>query len=251
MIDLSTPLSLASSFRFRLQSPESRREIAWGALLLVLLPGIGWFLNMGHRIVVVHRMQHGEPPWPAWKNYPQLLGHGLITFGGMLYYSAPGLALAYVSWALRSRAAAVAAAGLLVAATLAIPGYMSHYCREFDPAEIYNPLRALGSASRAGRPTGMPGSSPCVLSSRPSAASLPSARASSSPACGSGRSRGSPSPACSRDASGSIPTRRPTDACSGPDVRWIERGYSDPYNAARISAARVSPVVPGDILFMM
>ena len=111
MIDLSTPLSLASSFRFPLQSPESRREIAWGALLLVLLPGVGWFLNMGHRIVVVHRMQHGEPPWPAWKNYPQLLGHGLITFGGMLYYSAPGLALAYVSWALRSRAAAVAAAG--------------------------------------------------------------------------------------------------------------------------------------------
>jgi glucose dehydrogenase len=75
-------------------------------------------------------MQHGEPPWPAWKNYPQLLGHGLITFGGMLYYSAPGLALAYVSWALRSRTAAVAAAGLLVAATIAIPGYMSHYCRE-------------------------------------------------------------------------------------------------------------------------
>src|SRR5947208_7505013 len=143
IIALSTPLSLASSFRFPLPSAESRRETAWGALLLVLLPGIGWFLNMGHRIVVVHRMQHGEPPWPAWKNYPQLLGHGLITFGGMLYYSAPGLALAYFSWALRSRAAAVAAAGLLVAATLAIPGYMAHYCRELDPAEIYDPLRAL------------------------------------------------------------------------------------------------------------
>jgi hypothetical protein len=47
MIDLSTPLSLTSSFRFPLQSPESRREVAWGAVLLVLLPGIGWFLNMG------------------------------------------------------------------------------------------------------------------------------------------------------------------------------------------------------------
>src|SRR5213592_4403260 len=34
MIDLSTPLSLASSFRFPLQSPESRREIAWGAVSL-------------------------------------------------------------------------------------------------------------------------------------------------------------------------------------------------------------------------
>jgi len=41
MIDLSTPLSLTSSFRFPLQSPESRREVAWGAVLLVLLPGIG------------------------------------------------------------------------------------------------------------------------------------------------------------------------------------------------------------------
>ena len=65
MIDLSTPLSLASSFRFPLQSAESRREIAWGALLLVLLPGIGWFLNMGHRIVVVHRMQHGDTEQPV------------------------------------------------------------------------------------------------------------------------------------------------------------------------------------------
>ena len=31
----------------------------------------------------------------------------------------------------------------------------------------------------------------------------------------------------------------------------LERGYSDPYSAARMPAARVSPVVPGDILFMM
>src|SRR5213593_3107524 len=128
VIDLSTPLSMRSSFRFPLQSDASRRELLWGAVLLVVLPGIGWFLNMGHRVVVVHQMQHGEPPWPAWKNYPGLLWHGLITFGGMLYYSAPGLALAYVSWMLRSRAAAVAAAGLLVTATIAIPGYMSHYC---------------------------------------------------------------------------------------------------------------------------
>ena len=38
-----------------------------------------------------------------------------------------------------------AAAGLilLLGATLAIPGFMSHYCRRFDPAELYNPLRAL------------------------------------------------------------------------------------------------------------
>jgi len=40
--------------------------------------------------------------------------------------------------------------GLLVLATLAIPGYMTHYCRDFDVAEIYNPVRALGRALQGG-----------------------------------------------------------------------------------------------------
>jgi hypothetical protein len=31
-------------------SSDSRREILWGAALLVLLPGIGWLLNMGHQV---------------------------------------------------------------------------------------------------------------------------------------------------------------------------------------------------------
>ena len=46
-VDLSTPLSMGSSFRFPSQSRESRREMLWGAALLVLLPGVGWLLNMG------------------------------------------------------------------------------------------------------------------------------------------------------------------------------------------------------------
>ena len=88
---------MGSSFRFPLQSRESRREMLWGAALLVLLPGVGWLLNMGHRIMTVHRMQQGQPPWPAWRDYSDLLGHGLMTLGGMLYYYAPGLALIYLS----------------------------------------------------------------------------------------------------------------------------------------------------------
>jgi hypothetical protein len=35
------------------------------------------------------------------------------------------------------------AAPLLMAATIAIPGYMTHYCREYDMGEIFNPFRAL------------------------------------------------------------------------------------------------------------
>lgn len=141
-IDLRTPFSLRTSFAFPLQTPQARREVLTGAALL-LLPFVGWLLNMGHRVVMVHRMMHGDPAWPAWRHPGQLLWHGLVTFGGMVYYYLPGAALAYAGW--RGDAAWMTAAGgvLLALATLAIPGYMTHYCRAFDAAEIYNPVRAL------------------------------------------------------------------------------------------------------------
>jgi hypothetical protein len=111
VIDLSTPLSMRSSFRFPLQSDTSRRELLWGAVLLVVLPGIGWFLNMGHRVVVVHRMQHDQPPWPAWHNYGELFRHGLIAAGGMATTICPvssrptlrGLSLLFLSASLLAR----------------------------------------------------------------------------------------------------------------------------------------------------
>jgi hypothetical protein len=149
-IDISTPLSMRSSFRFPLQSAASRRDILWGAALLALLPVIGWLLNMGHRIMVVHRMQRGQPPWPAWRDYGQLLRHGLITAGGMIYYHLPGLIVAYAAWSLRSMPLGLVAGALLLGATIAIPGYMSHYCQRFDPAEIYNPVRALRRCMQGG-----------------------------------------------------------------------------------------------------
>ena len=149
-IDLSTPLSIRSSFHFSLQSAVSRREVLWGAALIVLLPGVGWLLNMGHRIMVVHRMQRGLPPWPAWRDYGKLLRHGLITAGGMVYYYLPGLAIAYTAWSLRSALLGLVAGAFLLGATIAIPGYMSHYCRQFDPAEIYNPFRALRRCMQGG-----------------------------------------------------------------------------------------------------
>jgi hypothetical protein len=148
-IDLSTPLSIRSSFRFPLQS-VSRREVLWGAALIALLPGVGWLLNMGHRIMVVHRMQRGQPPWPAWRDYGKLLRLGLITAGGMVYYYLPGLIIAYAAWSLRCATLGLVAGVFLLGATIAIPGYMSHYCQKFDPAEIYNPFRALRRCMQGG-----------------------------------------------------------------------------------------------------
>lgn len=135
-VDLGTPLSLPTSFRFPLQSEEARREVLWGAVLLLALPGVGWLLNMGHRIEMVHRMHQGLPPWPAWTSYGRLLRNGTVTFLGMLYYYSPG----FLAWWLGHRSLGLF---LLAAATVAIPGYMTHYCRAFDAREIYDPFRAL------------------------------------------------------------------------------------------------------------
>ena len=62
----------------------------------------------------------------------QLLRHGLVTFGGMAYYYLPGASLGWMGWRMDSALLAACGAVLLALATLAIPGYMTHYCRAFD-----------------------------------------------------------------------------------------------------------------------
>ena len=141
-VTLDTPLSLSTSFRFPLQSELARREVLIGAGAL-LIPGIGWLMNMGHRIEMVHRMHHGQPPWPAWSSHRKLLRNGFITFLGMLYYLTPGALLCYFG----EHSVGIA---LLLVAVLAIPGYMTHYCYCFDAREIFNPGLAFSRALQGG-----------------------------------------------------------------------------------------------------
>ena len=124
-IDLSTPLSLRSAFLFPLQSRESRREVLWGAALL-LIPVVGWLLNMGHRIAMTRRMQQGLPAWPAWGGYRQLLYHGAITFLGMVEYHAPAVVVGFFAWKLDTPWLWGVAACLWLLASAAVPGSMTH-----------------------------------------------------------------------------------------------------------------------------
>jgi hypothetical protein len=141
-IDLKTPLTFRSAFNFPMQSETARQEVLWGAVLL-LIPGIGWILNMGHRIQFVHNMQNDLSARPAWGNYRHLFRHGLITFLGMVYYYFPGLVLIWLGWEERPGILWGAGIVLSVLATLAIPGYMTHYCKAFDKSEIFNPFKSL------------------------------------------------------------------------------------------------------------
>lgn len=148
-IDLTTPLSLWQAFRFPLQSQESRREVLVGALWL-LVPFLGWLLNMGHRIMMTHHMQHGLPAWPAWKAYRTLLRHGCVTFLGMVEYHAPAVVCHLIAWHSELPWLHVIGGFLWILATVAVPGYMSHYCYTLDPREVFNPLRALSRVFQGG-----------------------------------------------------------------------------------------------------
>ena len=93
LIDLHTPLSIQSSFAFPLQSSVNRRDVMIGGLWL-LVPVVGWLLNMGHRISFVHNMMHGRDPMPAWNSFRSLLRHGSVTFLAIVYYYLPFMLLA-------------------------------------------------------------------------------------------------------------------------------------------------------------
>jgi hypothetical protein len=150
LIDLRSDLNLRNSFRFPVQNEAARREVLTGALWL-LVPGVGWLMNMGHRIRMVHNMHHGRSPWGAWKDPADLLKHGAVTFAGMAWYGWPGVTLITLGGWFAIPALAAGGGLLLGAAVLAIPGYMSHYCRELEPREIFDPFRALRRVREGGR----------------------------------------------------------------------------------------------------
>lgn len=148
-IDLHSELTFRNSFRFPIQNPIARREVLIGAAL-VLIPVIGWLLNMGHRIEMVHKMHHDQCAWPSWNGYKRLLKSGTITFLGMIYYYIPGAVLSTIAIHLHRAWLLMPAILLLAIATIAIPGYMTHYCRSYDAREIFDPVRAFGRVLQGG-----------------------------------------------------------------------------------------------------
>ena len=154
-IDLTTPLTLWTAFRFPLQSSESRMEVLIGALwLCTTIPG--WIANMGHRIAMTHNMQHNFSAWPSWPRrmewrfHRQLFRDGCFTLLGMIEYHLPAV-IWFAGVHLAGRPSLDWWSLLFWAVgTAAVPGYMTHYCRERDPWEIINPLRALSRVIEGG-----------------------------------------------------------------------------------------------------
>lgn len=148
-ITLHSRLSIKHSLLYPVQHADARREVLIGGLWL-LVPVFGWILNMGHRIRMTHRMQHGERAWPAWCGYGDLLKHGTLTFLGMLEYHAPAMIVIMIAYLTGMPWLYVLGAALWLPATLAVPGYMTHYCYSLNPKEIFNPLLAYQRVQEGG-----------------------------------------------------------------------------------------------------
>ena len=150
LIDLHTPLSIQSSFAFPLQSSVNRRDVMIGGLWL-LVPVVVWLLNMGHRISFVHNMMHGRDPMPAWNSFRSLLRHGSVTFLAIVYYYLPFMLLATCYVAVPNPLIAIMAAAFFLTATILIPGYMSHYCVDFNIAKMFNVHTSFAHVRASGR----------------------------------------------------------------------------------------------------
>ena len=91
MIDRGRRPGLLESFRFPLSTPAARHDLLVGGSVL-LCPPVGWLLNMGHRLDVVYRIYHDEPPYyRGFTPWSHTLLRGLKAATAILTYLSPAL----------------------------------------------------------------------------------------------------------------------------------------------------------------
>ena len=90
-IDRGTRPTFKESFWFPIATREAQRDLIVGGTSLII-PPLGWVLNMGHRLDVVYRIYHDEPPYyQGFKPYGSTFLRGLKAAVAILVYLSPSL----------------------------------------------------------------------------------------------------------------------------------------------------------------
>lgn len=143
------PLTLRNAWIFPIQNTVARRELLLAGALFSI-PLLGWVLNMGHRMNMVHRFHRGLPMRPAWQGGGALLRHGLVGLLAFALYAGPGAVLVGIG-AWTANGWLVALGGVLFCAgTYLIPCFMTAYCRAFDIREVLDLVCALRNLRSVG-----------------------------------------------------------------------------------------------------
>jgi hypothetical protein len=157
---------LRECFAFPLASPEARRDVLVGGTLL-LLGLVGWILNLGHRLEVVHRVHRGDAqPFHGFSPWGATFLRGLQAFVAISLYLAPA-ALTFAGGLLAAERAPGTivpmgiggVTGVLFGASFVLfwlgvfclPGGMTYNAVHRDITYLYRPDKAMRRALAGGR----------------------------------------------------------------------------------------------------
>jgi hypothetical protein len=148
-----SPPTLRECFAFPLSTAQARRDVVTGALLLATFL-VGWILNLGHRLEVVRRVFHDEPPYfRGFTPWGKTFARGLGAFCAIACYLSPAAFLAVGAFLARGAIGivlGVVAAVVFVVAIYALPGGMTYNAAYGDLSYLYRPDKALRRAIEGG-----------------------------------------------------------------------------------------------------
>lgn len=143
-------LGWRACFSFPLQDEEARRDVLIGAALL-LIPLIGWIFNLGHRLDVVHRLFHHDPPWfRGFAPWGLTFKRGLMAATAITLYLSPAIVFALTAWYTDALYLFAPAGVCFVLAIYALPGGMTYNAAYGDIRYLYRPDKAFARAREGG-----------------------------------------------------------------------------------------------------
>jgi hypothetical protein len=148
---LPRELTLRDAFWFPLSTPQARRDIITGGLLVLLLLPLGWILNLGNRLNVVERIYRNEQPvFRGFAPWTATLKRGCLSFAAITLYLSPALSFGAAAVFLKFHGQefwhwfpAVLSAMAFILAVFTLPGGMTVFACENDLTVLKSPHRAF------------------------------------------------------------------------------------------------------------
>jgi len=142
---------------FPIATPEARRDLLVGGTVMFTLL-IGWILNLGHRLDVVHRLCHGDRPYHrGFAPWGRTFVRGLKAFTAIATYLCPAalfgtsaFLLGRAGAAFTSTACWIVGALFFVWGVYSLPGGMTYNAAYDDITYLYRPDKAFRRALAGG-----------------------------------------------------------------------------------------------------
>jgi hypothetical protein len=148
----------SEAFCFPIQNSSRRRDVVIGGTVL-LIPLVGWILNLGHRLDVVYRLAERTPPYfRGFTPWMQTFKRGLRAFFAIIAYLSPsalfcmGALLRWYFAGADTLAWSLAVLSFLcfALAIFTLPGGMTINAARRDMSYLYRPDKAFRRAVDGG-----------------------------------------------------------------------------------------------------